>query len=377
MKKDFKILLWLFFAITFLFLVVQKPLFLIYNNGFGGTSITFHDVVDIYAHGLPIDLATTGYMMIVPLLFIGIHWCFKEFPLRKSLIIYLLVLSAALPLGFLADASLYEFWEFKLDRMVFFYLSSPKGAFASVSIGYLMVRLLAWVFFGFFTYYLLTWPISRISFEDEIKLSPWLRGLTFILLGGILFAVIRGIRIWPNTPARAFYCNTTYYNHAALNPIFNLLYSLDNPEDDYKQFDVFDEKTIALLYDGLFPIRADSTEILINNQRPNILLVVLEGFGSCFIESLGGMPEVGVRINQLLPECIVFSNCYCGSFRTDRGIVCAVSGYLGQPTTSIMRFEHRIKNLPGLPKTLKQYGYATQGLYGGDLSFFNRLYYDT
>lgn len=375
MKKNFKILLWLFFAITFLFLGIQKPLFLIYNNGFGGTSITFHDVADIYAHGLPIDLATTGYLMIVPLLLMGIHWCHTNFPLRKSLIIYLIVLSIALPLAFLADASLYEFWEFKLDRMAFFYLSSPKDAFASVSIGYLMVRLLGWVFLGFFTFYLLTWPISRLSSEDDIKLSPWLRGLTFILLGGILFALIRGVRIWPNTPGRVFYCNTTYYNHAALNPIFNLLYSLNKQEDDYKQFDAFDEQTRAVLYEGLFPTKADSTEILINKQRPNILLVVLEGFGSCFIEGLGGMPEVGVRINQLLPESIVFSNCYCGSFRTDRGIVCAVSGYLGQPTTSIMRFAHKIKNLPGLPKTLKQYGYTTQGLYGGDLSFFNMSEY--
>lgn len=375
MKKDLAILLWFFFVFIFLFLGIQKPLFLIYNNGFGGTTLTFQDVVDIYSHGLPIDLATTGYLMVAPLLLIGIHWCYPRFSIQNSLLVYAFILSAALPLGFLADASLYEFWEFKLDRMAFFYLANPKDAFASVSAGYLIVRLFAWVALGMFSFILLTKPLPNLCSNNIINVAPWLRGLIFFLLGGVLFCVIRGIRIWPNTPGRTFYCNVTYYNHAALNPIYNLLYSLNKKEDDYKQFDAFDEQTITTLYEGLFPTRADSTEMLINISRPNVLVVVLEGFGSCFIEGLGGMPEVGVGINRLLQESIVFSNCYCGSFRTDRGIVCAISGYLGQPTTSIMRFAHKIKNLPGLPKTLKQHGYATQGLYGGDLSFFNMSEY--
>ena len=40
-----------------------------------------------------------------------------------------------------------------------------------------------------------------------------------------------------------------------------------------------------------------------------------------------------------------------------------------------MRYAHKIRNLPGLPKTLKQYGYQTQGIYGGDITFFNMSEY--
>ena len=375
MRKDLYILFGLFSAITLLFLTIQKPLFLIYNNGFGGTTLTFHDLLDIYSHGMTIDLATTGYMMIVPILLVGIHWCYPMFSLHKGLKAYSIAIAIILPLGFLADASLYEFWEFKLDRMVFYYLNDPKNAFASVSIGYIALRILAWIVLSVITYFMLKWPLTHIQHAGATEKKPWLRCLVFILICGMDFCIIRGIRIWPNTPGRVFYSNTTYFNHAALNPIFNLLYSLNKKEDDYKQFDCFDESTRARLYEGLFPTTSDSTEILINNQRPNLLVVVLEGFGSCFIEGLGGMPDVGVGINRLLPESIVFTNCYCGSFRTDRGIVCAISGYLGQPTTSIMRFAHKINHLPGLPKTLKKYGYKTQGLYGGDLSFFNMSEY--
>ena len=376
MKKDLTYLCWLFCGFLLFFLCVQKPLFMLYNHGFDGTSMTFNDLVDIYSHGLALDLATVGYLLAVPLLLIGVHWCCPKFPLRSWLLGYCGVMSVLLTLAALADASLYEFWEFKLDRMAFFYLDDPKNAFASVSVGYMVVRAIAWIVLSLFTYYLLTWPLRKIRPDRTLKCHLILRLLLFLILGGACFAMIRGLRIWPNTPGRVFYSKTTYYNHAALNPVFNLFYTLTKKEDDYRQFDFFEEEERARLMEGLFPTTADSTEILLNTQRPNILVVVLEGFGSCFIEGLGGdLKNVGVNINRLLPEAVCFDNCYCGSFRTDRGIVCALSGYLGQPTTSIMRYAHKIKNLPGLPKTLKQHGYETTALYSGDISFFNMSEY--
>ena len=345
--------------------------------------MTNSDLMDIYSNGLAIDVATVGYLLVVPLLLIGLHWCFTRWNPRRWLMVYCGIMAVALSLAALADASLYEFWEFKLDRMAFFYLGDPKDAFASVSVGYLLLRFLAWVLLSVLTYFLLAWPMILSGRESVRKGSRsrkkrlWVvKVLLFVVLCGAEFAMIRGLRIWPNTPGRVFYSKITYYNHAALNPVFNLFYTLTKKEDDYRQFDAFDEEERARLMEGLFPTSADSTEILLNIQRPNVLVIVLEGFGSCFVEGLGGdVKEVGVNISRLLPDAICFTNCYCGSFRTDRGIVCSISGYLGQPTTSIMRYAHKIKNLPGLPKTLKQYGYQTQALYGGDISFFNMSEY--
>ena len=346
--------------------------------------MTNSDLMDIYSNGLAIDVATVGYLLVVPLLLIGLHWCFTRWNPRRWLMVYCGIMAVALSLAALADASLYEFWEFKLDRMAFFYLGDPKDAFASVSVGYLLLRFLAWVLLSVLTYFLLAWPMIlsgrksvRSTGSRSRKKRLWVvKVLLFVVLCGAEFAMIRGLRIWPNTPGRVFYSKITYYNHAALNPVFNLFYTLTKKEDDYRQFDAFDEEELARLMEGLFPTSADSTEILLNTQRPSVLVIVLEGFGSCFVEGLGGdVKEVGVNISRLLPEAICFTNCYCGSFRTDRGIVCSISGYLGQPTTSIMRYAHKIKNLPGLPKTLKQYGYQTQALYGGDISFFNMSEY--
>ena len=376
MKKDLYVIIWLFIAFLLFFLGIQKPLFMLYNWGFDGTVMTLRDVVDIYAHGFAIDLATVGYLLVIPLLLFALHWCRPRWNPRPWLMGYCVLMAVAMTLGALADASLYEFWEFKLDRMAFFYIDDPKNAFASVSTGYIIGHSLAWLCLAAITFALLFWPWRHLRFDSRLNVHPILRALLFVLIAGGCFAMIRGLRIWPNTPGRVFYSKTTYYNHAALNPVYNLFYSLTKKEDDYRQFDFYDEAERARLMEGLFPTRADSTECLINNQRPNILVIVLEGFGSCFVEGLGGdAKQVGININRLLPETVCFDSCYCGSFRTDRGIVCALSGYLGQPTTSIMRYAHKIKNLPGLPKTLKQYGYETQVLYSGDISFFNMSEY--
>ena len=173
MKKDLSILLWLFIAFTLFFLGIQKPLFLIYNHGFGKLSPSFHDILEIYVHGFAIDMATVGYMMAIPLLLFGIKWVWAKFPIKKSLNIYLVIISILLTLGALADASLYEFWEFKLDRMAFFYLNDPKDAFASVSVGYLLVRLLGWIVLSAISYALLAWPLWKVQL-GKIKTNPWL-----------------------------------------------------------------------------------------------------------------------------------------------------------------------------------------------------------
>lgn len=74
-------------------------------------------------------------------------------------------------------------------------------------------------------------------------------------------------------------------------------------------------------------------------------------------------------------ESVNFTQAYCSSFRTDRGIVATLSGYPGQPTTSIMRYSNKIQKLPALPEVLRRQGYHTQALYPSDASFFNMSNY--
>ena len=322
---------------------------------------------------MALDFATTGYFLVIPFIMILIQIFFKRLFIHKALKIYNIIIAFLLALITLADASMYEFWEFKLDSTIFMYLDDPKNAFASVTFGYIFLRLIGLSLLSALFYYILNIPVKSLkntpSWHNLKELS--VSTLCILLVGGVIFAMIRGLRIWPNTPGRAFYSNTAFYNHAALNPVFNLAYATLQMDEFDDVFNFYPSSVCEMKFKELYPPTNGTAEYLLNNKRPNILFVVLEGFGSVFIENLGGMKDVGVNFNRISEKGILFRNCICNSFRTDRGIVSVLSGYLAQPTTSIMRFSNKIKSLPGIAKSLKEYGYETQGVYGGDITFFN------
>ncbi len=71
----------------------------------------------------------------------------------------------------------------------------------------------------------------------------------------------------------------------------------------------------------------------------------------------------------------MFAGCTAGSFRTDRGLVCLLSGIPGQPTTSLIRYTRKLPGLPALPRRLRELGYRTTAVHGGDLSIMHKADY--
>ena len=198
-----------------------------------------------------------------------------------------------------------------------------------------------------------------------------------ILLGGVLFVVIRGgVTESTSNVGQAYFCNDPFLNHSAVNPAFSLLSSMGKSEDFAQQFNFFEEEKRAQLFEGLYHTSdGDSVLQVLNIKRPNILIILMEGFGAQFVEPLGGLPDVAPNLNRLSKEGVFFTNCYANSFRTDRGTVCTFSGYLGLPTASVMKIPNKSRTLPGIAAKLRSEGYATDFLYGGDINFTNMKSY--
>lgn len=333
------------------------------------------DILKIWHNGITLDLATASYFSIIPLIILCIGGLSVKDRFKKHLKIYLAFSAVVLSLACITDTVLYEFWMFKLDATILMYINDPKNAVASVSYLYVLKCVGSVVLLSILSYHLLIFPLQRIAVPTN-KGKSILVLAVFLLGGTFLFVMIRGIRIWPNTPTRAYFCTDSFLNHSAVNPIYNMIYSLSKMNKFDNEFQYFSEEECKDGFMKLFPKSDGETENLFNSLRPNILLIALEGMGACFVESLNGIyPEVAPNISRLSKEGINFTRCYCSSFRTDRGIVSLLSGYPGQPTSSIMRFSHKIKSLPGIPKSLKKLGYDTQVLYSGDVSFFNMFEY--
>ena len=114
---------------------------------------------------------------------------------------------------------------------------------------------------------------------------------------------------------------------------------------------------------------------MLNTPRPNVLIILMESFGGVFVESLGGLPNVSPDLERLSKEGVFFTNCYANSFRTDRGTVCTFSGYQSFPTVSVMKAPAKSRTLPSIAGKLREQGYATDFLYGGDINFTNMKSY--
>ncbi len=352
--------------------VIQKPLFMLYNDAIG-KDCSFIDFLHVIMHGFTLDAATTGYLTAIPWLVVLISIAFKQFPLRKILAPYYVIISFLVVTICVVDASLYPFWSFKLDASIFQYLDSPKNAMASVSFGFIAVRTL----FTLILTGLISWALIRLTpckLEKEGRKA--LTSLGTILLGGVLFIIIRGgVTESTSNIGQTYFCNNEFLNHSAVNPAFSLLSSMGKTTDYAKQFDFFEEERRKELFDGLYPTKGENAIELLNTKRPNILIILMEGFGGVFVESFDGVKGVNPNMERFIKEGVFFTNCYANSYRTDRGTICTFSGYQSFPTHSVMKIPAKSRTLPSIAGKLVKEGYKTDFLYGGDINFTNMKSY--
>lgn len=374
MKKRLAYLGYIFAAILGYFLL-QKPIFMLYNGALE-KGVPFMDYLKVLYHGFTLDAATTGYLTALPWLIILVSIWFSRFPLRKILVGYYALIALATTLVFISDMALYPFWGFKLDASIFLYLDSPKNAMASVSVGFILIRMMCILILSA----LLTWGLYKIT-PAQLPQVPQVRkrftgSLVTILLGGILFIIIRGgVTESTSNVGQAYFCDNEFLNHSAVNPDFSLLSSISKTTDFSKQFNFFDEEKRASLFNGLYADTGENAISLLNTQRPNVLIILMESFGGVFVEPLGGLPDVSPNLNRLSKEGVFFTNCYANSFRTDRGTICTFSGYQSFPTVSVMKSPAKSRTLPSIAGKLREQGYATDFLYGGDINFTNMKSY--
>ena len=345
---------------------------MIYNSHLA-QSVSWTDYIQVMLHGATLDAATTGYLTALPWLIILISIWFKKFPLRLVLVGYYVLICLLTALIFIGDMCLYTFWNFKLDASIFLYLDSPQNAMASVSAGFILVRVLVILLLSG----VLTWILYRITPRYLPEAKRKITGsLATILLGGVLFIIIRGgVTESTSNVGQVYFCNNEFLNHAAVNPAFSLLASISKTQDYAKQYDFFDEDKRKSLFDGLYPTEGKNTVELLNTQRPNVLIILMEGYGGVFMESLGGEPGVSPNLERLAKEGVFFTNCYANSFRTDRGTVCTFSGYQSFPVVSVMKIPAKSRTLPSIAEKLVKEGYTTDFLYGGDINFTNMKSY--
>ncbi len=372
MKERVK-LFFLYYLCWVVFFVVQKPIFMLAELP-NLSGMDWLGWLQVPLHGLPLDLSVAAYITA----FFGLLLCVS--PFLKNRIVrgisdgYTAVMIAIALLIQLADIGTYPSWGFRLDRTVFIYLTSPKNVLACAEWWVWLLGVVA-----FAAAFWLLWKCYRIVISkhiDTLQCADYKVTIVCFLLTALLFLPIRGsLSTSTMNTGRVYFNQDLRLNQAAINPAFNLFESLSGDTFDADHYTYMSAEAAADSLQNLLPRGVQHTENLLNNNRPNIFLIIWESGSANTMERLGGAAGVTPNFNRYCDEGVLFTQAYASSFRTDRGVVAVLSGFPGQPTASLMTVPSKARHLPFLSRDLQQAGYQLKFYYGGDEDFTNMRSY--
>lgn len=358
------------FLWTMLVFIIAKVVFMLACHE--GHIFTIADLWQVILHGLTLDISTALYILAVPFLLTMMSVWYKPRWMGITVKVFFGIVAFALALAFIADTSLYPFWGFKLDASCLQYLETPTEAAASVSTGYLIARLIvlaaiaAIIYKGFPDMPDIPDKTDKAGLQGGQSLFRRIREtiLYLLLIPVIIIGIRGGLDESTTNVGQVYFSQDQFLNHSAVNPVFNFLSSFEKTASNIVDYDYYTQAECDQLMKGLYPTTSVDSDTLLTTTRPNIVIILMESAGEVFAQA---MP----RLQQLKKEGIDFADCYANSWRTDRGTVCTYSGYPSFPTSSVMKMPKKSAMMPSIASSLRQEGYQTHYLYGGDINFTN------
>ncbi len=361
----------IFYALFWLLFFFVARLFFILTHFQEASHFSSGALAATFTHGIRLDISATGYIFIVPLLIIipGVFFNGNWYSKFMKWYTYIIIIVSSCII--VSDTLLYKYWGFRMDYTPMLYLKTPKEAIASVTTLQILgvasgIILISAVFI------ILYWKIINKRFEGFPRTRLWLPAmLFFVLLWGSLIIPIRGgFGVAPINTGTVYFSEDVFVNHTAINVVWNVGNSVFNKEPVKNPYIYSDSASAKATVESLISVKGATVKIL-NNTRPNIILIVLESFGSAMVGPLGGDSLTTPNFNRYIKEGVVFSNFYASGNRTDKAMPAILNGYPAQPAASIITEPRKTQSLPGIVKTIGSLGYNCSFWYGGEINFAN------
>ena len=328
-------------------------------------------ILKTFLYGIKLDISTACYLMLLPLL-IFIPWLwfpgkwYKHF-LKTYSFIVIAVISGIV----VSDARIYNFWAYRLEFSSLAYIKDPADAAASLRKGEMMLYLIPFILVAVAFILLCNKIINRFMKEPgKVKMPVVSSFVTAFVIASLIIPIRGGLGTVPLNASSAYFSESLFPNHAALNVVWNIGHTSIYRKPVKNPY-LFKESSKAM--EDLSYLKADSgTPVeVITNQRPNIIVIIIESFGSYLVNQASPDTVVTPRFRELIKEGLYFSDIYATGSRTDKVIPAIISGYPNLPYIKILQEPSKSTRLPGLFRLLDSLDYSTAFWYGGDLDFAN------
>ncbi|MBM3403867.1 MAG: hypothetical protein FJY10_03150 [Bacteroidetes bacterium] len=370
-----KILLSLLLQCLFwiLFFALNRVVFLIYHADLvGAEQAGFSDAIKSFWYALHLDAATVTYFIAFPFLILVVQSFYSPRWLNYLNLGYALIMMLSYALISMAEIGLYPEWKTKLSYKALKYLQNPDEVYNSADTTTFFILLALAAVITLVSFYVYRkWFYKFITGQG----CHLIFSFCFLLLTpGLLFLVMRGG--WQQIPinqSASYYSKHNILNLAAVNNAFNLYISI---HENLKNFDrnpyVFYPQEEALRrVDAIRHVSVDTTIGILQTQRPNIVLIIMEGWSADCIESLDGDAGITPVFRNLEAQGVLFTRIYASGARSEQGMACIFGGFPAHPISSITIQPDKFAKLPSLVKALQQEGYYSAYYFGGQLIYGN------
>jgi phosphoglycerol transferase MdoB-like AlkP superfamily enzyme len=355
-----------------LFFTLNKLVFIFYHADKIFTN-SWSDILMLFVHALRLDLSATAYIMGIPVLLMFLQSLIGLNLFNYIIRYYFYIIIAYISIITGAELQLYSEWGAKLNYKAIKYLSNPDEVINTAGVKTTVVALFFIVFQAsigilFFNKYIYT-HLQKLD-------KNWIFPFPYLLISAFLVAIgLRGgLQQIPINQSECYYSKSNDLNVAATNSFWNFMnsiyqnMSIDTDKNPY-QFYTDDEAQKTLK--GMFEVSKDTSIMILNNTRPNVVLVILESWSADMIKYTQGDSGITPEFEKLCDDGFLFTECYGSGDRSEQGMASIWSAYPAQPEHSIISQPDKFQHLPSIVNSFKQAGYHTSFQFGGQLIYGN------
>ncbi|WP_320814227.1 LTA synthase family protein [Flavobacterium sp.] len=335
----------------------------------------------IFIIGLRFDLIMIAYLSLLPAVLLTL---LPDSVLQKMKGFFKIYFILFLFIFLLMELSTLDFihqYDTRPNRLFLDYLIYPKEVVGTLLKSYLPSLIISTILLGLALFVAfkyakkLFYPVSGTPYKVKLILLPL---VAFIIFLGARSSLTSKR---PINASNAIFCSDQMTNSLGLNSTYTVafaLYSLKNEGDvkKYGRMDEIEAYTRVKKY-------MDATEFIddkipfLHIQKPdsitkqyNVVFFLQESLGAEYVGSLGGLP-LTPEFDKLTKEGLLFTNLYCTGTRSVRGIEAVVTGFVPNPSESVVKLSNAQQGFFSLADVYGRLNYDTSFIYGGMANFDN------
>ena len=340
----------------------------------------------VFIQGLRFDMVLLGLMLAIPVV------CFPVLASNRFLVpAWRALLKVCLPLALLliifmecSTPSFVDQFDSRPNMLFLEYLNHPKEVGATLWAAYKLPILFAVLIVSTITWYSARQIGSLVKNIQPTGIIPaiFVAPLLMLVCVGLIRSTLDHRPVNPSTVALS---TDPLVNDLALNSTYTALYAAyetrHEADGGFRYGVISDEEAISVVRDsmmigteqfspGMYPTLHHQIPLVQTGEKMNLVIIVEESLGAEFVGSLGGL-NLTPNLDALSTDGMWLENLYATGTRSVRGLEAVVSGFTPTPARSVVKLQKSQRNFFTLGELLRDTGYDTSFIYGGESQFDN------